>query len=583
MDVRSASVEDPLSTMMPVPVITPFVEDPPSTTMPVLAVIPSVVDLPSMTMHVPVITPAVVGTTSIDAHENEAKQGKTKEKENIEQTLGFIFMCNGRTKPECYQNRVFGLPRGQVQIVEKINPGAKLFLFDFELKLLYGVYKASSKGELDLEPTAFNGKFPAQVRFEIFKECLPLTENAFKHAIKDNYQGSKFRQDLTGKQVEILISLFRPITAPTSVTAATTFTNVVTRYTYPVPVMEERFQLPARPPPANDSYLPRVRYGNAVPPHVSQSEQVITCMPYDQQQLGTYVGHGQPSFEPRQQQLGTYVGHGQPSFEPRQQQLGTYVGHGQPSFEPRQQQLGTYVGHGQPSFEPRQQQLGTYVGHGQPSLEPRPIVQQAALPHCIASYYSMEAHQPYLPENPSLSAQDPYARCRPAQEVVQMEQVTGYVSEHHTSELARNRDVVQHSENKIDYHSRNLPPASASQVAFQTHEQRDWLSSYQPHYPVTTSHHLHQVQHANNAVAYYTQNLPPASASHFPQQTQAQRDYLPHYQPYYPVTTNNDPHQVYADPLQRPVYGSSSLAEASLPVTSRYSVAGAATAYPTYH
>ncbi|KAI9157619.1 hypothetical protein LWI28_025353 [Acer negundo] len=494
MDVRSASVEDP----------------------------------PSTTMPVPAITLAVVGTTSIDAHENEAKQGKTKEKENIEQTPGFIFMCNGRPKPECYQNRVFGLPRGQVQIVEKINPGAKLFLFDFELKLLYGVYKASSKGELGLEPTAFNGEFPAQVRFEIFKECLPLIENAFKHTIKDNYQGSKFRQDLTGKQVEILISLFRPITAPTSVTAATTSTNVVTRYTYPVPVMEERFQLPASPPPANDSYLPRVRYGNAVPPHVSQSEQVITCMPYDQQQLGTYVGHGQPS------------------------------------------------------FEPRQQQLGTYVGHGQPSLEPRHIVQQAALPHCIASYYSMEAHQPYLPENPSLSAQDPYARYRPSQEVVQMEQVTGYVSAHHTSELARNRDVDQHSENKIDYHSRNLPPASASQVAFQTHEQRDRLSSYQPHYPVTTSHHLHQVQHANIAVAYYTQNLPPALTSHFPQQTQAQRDFLPHYQPYYPVTTNRDPHHVYADILQRPVYGSSSLAEASLPVTSHYSVTGAATASPTY-
>ncbi|KAK2634783.1 hypothetical protein Ddye_029575 [Dipteronia dyeriana] len=485
MDVRSASVEDPLSmmmhvpvvtpfvedppsTMIPVPVVTPFVEDPPSMTMPVLAVTPSVEDLPSTTMHVSVVTPAVVRTTFIVAHENEAEQGKTKEKETIEQIPGFIFMCNGRTKPECYQNRVFGLPRGQVQLEEKINPGAKLFLFDFELKLLYGVYKASSKGELGLEPTAFNGKFPAQVRFEIFKECLPLTENAFKHAIKDNYQGgSKFRQDLTGKQVEFLISLFRPITAPTSVTAATTLSNVVARYTYPVPVMEERFQLPVRPPPANDSYLPGVRYGNAVPPHVSQSEQVITCLPYDQQQLGTYVGHGQPS------------------------------------FEPRQQQLGTYVGHGQPSLEPQRQKVGTHVGHGKPSLEPRHIVQQAVLPHCIASYYSMEAHQPYLPENPSLSAQDPYARNGPAQEVVQREQVTGYVSEHHTSELARNRDVVQHSESKIDYHSRNLPPASASQV--------------------------------------------------------------------------------YADPLQRLVYGSSSLAEASLPVTSHYSVAGAATAYPTYH
>ena len=44
MDVRSASVEDPPSMMMPVP-ITPFVEDPPSMTMPVLVVTPSVKDL----------------------------------------------------------------------------------------------------------------------------------------------------------------------------------------------------------------------------------------------------------------------------------------------------------------------------------------------------------------------------------------------------------------------------------------------------------------------------------------------------------------------------------------------------------
>lgn len=126
--------------------------------------------------------------------------------------FGAIFMSNGSTRVECLHRNLFGLPSTHADFVKSVKEGMILFLFDYEKRKLYGVFKATSDGELNIVSNAYGstGKlFPSQVKVSRIWNCHPLYEDEFHHAIRSNYfSTNKFNYGLSYDQVYKLLRLF---------------------------------------------------------------------------------------------------------------------------------------------------------------------------------------------------------------------------------------------------------------------------------------------------------------------------------------------------------------------------------------
>ncbi|RDX80608.1 hypothetical protein CR513_38822, partial [Mucuna pruriens] len=129
---------------------------------------------------------------------------------------GVIFGCKRSTMKECQSKQLFGLPAQHFSYVKNIDPGLPIFLFNYSDRKLHGIFEASSKGKMYIDPYAWiddyseldRTQYPAQVKFRVRLQCQPLSEDKFAKIIADNYYSDNhFWFELDHRQTNKLISL----------------------------------------------------------------------------------------------------------------------------------------------------------------------------------------------------------------------------------------------------------------------------------------------------------------------------------------------------------------------------------------
>jgi DNA modification methylase len=131
-------------------------------------------------------------------------QNNLQEKEPL--IRGFIFACTKKPKMSASRDFYLELIEFMVPLLLELEGGDLLFLNNVDTDVLYGVFKAVSDGGFKIEPKAWKGRYPYQVKVEPIGQIIKL--NGGERIL--NKYGVKRNTPLLGKKLLDFLDLFLP-------------------------------------------------------------------------------------------------------------------------------------------------------------------------------------------------------------------------------------------------------------------------------------------------------------------------------------------------------------------------------------
>lgn len=123
---------------------------------------------------------------------------------SINPTQGHIFVCTKKSENECLQKMIFATNKIYENKVFRVKKGDILFLFNIDTNKILGPFIAETDGGENLEPDAFNGKYPFQIRVTTINE-MKIISGAKTLLSK---LGIDWRESLGKNQTKLLLDYF---------------------------------------------------------------------------------------------------------------------------------------------------------------------------------------------------------------------------------------------------------------------------------------------------------------------------------------------------------------------------------------